>query len=54
MFAEWQRLRVVKGPILLLCSTTEKQGEYFAFKDVVFQEGKFKTCAINVTVSKKE
>ena len=36
------------------CSTTEKQDESIAFKDVVFQKGKFKNCTINVTVSKKE
>ena len=36
------------------CSTTEKQDESLAFKDVVFQKGKFEKCTINVTVSKKE
>ena len=36
------------------CSTTEKQDESLAFKDVVFQEGKFENCTINVMVSKKE
>ena len=36
------------------CSTTEKQDESLAFKDVVFQERKFQNCTINVTVSKKE
>jgi len=42
---------VLKVPILLSCSTTAKQDESIAFKYVVFQEGKFKTCTINVTVS---
>ena len=36
------------------CSTTEKQDESIAFKDVVFQKGKFKNCTINVSVFKKE
>lgn len=36
------------------CSTTEKQDKSIAFKDAVFQKGKFKHCTINVTVSKKE
>lgn len=31
------------------CSTTGKQDESIAFKDVVFQKGKFKNWTINVT-----
>ena len=35
-------------------STTEKQDESIALKDVVLHKGKFKNCSINVTASKKE
>ena len=44
----------ILGTSAVSCSTTQKQDESIAFKDVVFQKGKFKNCTINVTVSKKE
>lgn len=49
-------LHVHVGPSVtpVSCSTTEKQDKSIAFKDVVFQNGKFKNSTINVTVSKKE
>ena len=54
--SETNCLHVHVGPSVtpVSCSTTEKQDKSIAFKDVVFQNGKFKNSTINVTVSKKE